>query len=50
VDENDKTPIDNDALKAASEAMHDAMLRRSLREMRPTLPRTVESFRRILAD
>ena len=50
VDENDKTPVDNDALKAASEAMHDAMLKRALREMRPTLPRTVESFRRILAD
>ena len=50
VDENDKTPIDNDALKAASEAMYDAMLKRTLREMRPVAPRDIESYRRILVE
>ena len=44
LDADDRTAVDGKALKAKSEAYREAMLRRSLAEMRPTAPRTEKAF------
>ena len=47
---DDRTPIDDAALAAKSEAYHQAMLTRPLVEMRPTAPRTEAAFRALMRE
>ena len=48
VDADDRTDLDHDKLVAESDRLHDALLKRPLAEMRPTLPRTPENFKPVM--
>ena len=50
LDADDRSPLDQDALESESRSLHDAMLERPLRSMRPTGGRTIQLFRQILSE